>query len=227
MAREHERHETRPEPASPPGQPARPPEDADRALVDAVRDGSGRAFEALMVRHERAIYRLAFAYTRQHHDALDLSQEIFLTVHEKLGTFRGSGTFRSWLLRLAHRRCLNWWRDSRRQRATEALTPDSLPAVPPTQEAELLAGERSAALRAALARLGARQQLALALRYYERLPVPEIAAVLGCSQDVTRNILYRGLEKLRRRLGARGATATAAAAVAANGSHDHEPVSRL
>jgi len=187
-------------------------DDTDRALIDEIRAGSGRGFEELMRRYERLVYRIGHAYTHDHHAAIDVTQDVFLKVHEKLGSYRGSGPFRSWLLRLAHRQCLNWLRDNRKFRSEVALDPENAPAYPAPQESALIEHEHREQLFAALDRLNDRQRLAIALRYYERMPVGEIATVLECSEGVARNILFRGLERLR-------------ACLAAHRRRDHERVS--
>jgi len=169
----------------------------DRALVEAVRSGSRVAFVALMRRHERAVYRIGFSYTHDLEEALDLVQEVFLKMHTRLDTYRGTGDFAAWLYRIAHRVGLNWVRDRRARRGHEELTEANAPVQPATQELELLERERRRRVRTELARLNPRQRVAVVLRYYERLPIREIARVLECSEGVAKSILFRSLRKLR------------------------------
>jgi len=175
----------------------------DALLVTEIRAGSRVAFEALIRRYERVVYRVAAGYAREREDALDLTQRIFLKVIERIKTYRGEGPFGGWLLRIAHREGLNWLRDRRRHRACAELTPENTPASAALQESELLRRERRERLLVELQRLNPRQLLAISLRYQQGMPLREIAAVLECSEGVVKSILFRSLEKLRRGYGIR------------------------
>jgi RNA polymerase sigma-70 factor (ECF subfamily) len=174
------------------------PNDGD--LVAEAKLGSCTAFNLLMQRYERLVYRISWAYTRDRDDALDLTQDVFLRAWEKLGTFRGEGSFRGWLLCLAHRTGLNRLRSRRRTGQRNGLVTGDLPCCPADQETDLLRREEQERLLEELARLNPRQQLAVTLRYFERRPLRDIALALTCSEGTAKNLLFRSLDKLRRGL---------------------------
>jgi len=124
----------------------------------------------------------------------------FLKVYRKLDSFRGGGPWQGWLLRIAHREGLNWIRRNRRHLAQVELTPADYPACEATQETDHLRQERRRELLGQLERLHPRQQVAVTLRYLEHRPIREIAAALECGENVARNILFRGLQTMRRRM---------------------------
>ena len=69
---------------------AHPLEDLDdRALVDASLAGRTEAFDAIVQRHQQAVYRLCYRFARSREDAMDLSQDVFLRAFKGLGRFRG------------------------------------------------------------------------------------------------------------------------------------------
>ncbi len=174
----------------------------DQDLVTETLAGARVAFDELMRRHERTVYRISFSYTRQAQDAMDVTQDVFLKVYDRLDTYRGSGSFRGWLLRIAHRENLNRLRARSRRGSSEPLGEETPAGVPATQERDLLGSERSSRLAAAMMELKPKQRLAVSLRYYEELPIREIAVVLRSSEGTTRNLLCRSLQKLRRQLAA-------------------------
>jgi RNA polymerase sigma-70 factor (ECF subfamily) len=169
-------------------------------LIDEVRAGSTRAFEAIMKRYERMVYVTCYAYAGCREDALDIVQDVFVKVFEKADSFRGSGSFRAWLLRIAHNEGLNWVRSHARLRDHRELTAINSPEVPPSQEADLLKQERWEVLREALLDLNPRQRQAVVLRYFEGTPTREIASILDCTEGTAKSILFRSLRKLHRRL---------------------------
>jgi RNA polymerase sigma-70 factor, ECF subfamily len=172
----------------------------DQDLVAEALAGARVAFDELMRRHERLVYRVSFSYTRHPEDAMDVTQDVFLKVYDRLDTYRGTGTFLSWLLRITHRENLNWLRARRRRGSNEPLAEETPPAVPATQEHDLHSGEQSSRLADAMMQLKPKQRLAVSLRYYEELPIREIASVLRSSEGTTRNLLCRSLQRLRRQL---------------------------
>ncbi len=175
-------------------------EQNERALIAEASAGSMGAFEELMRNHERLVYRACFCYTGNREDALDVTQEVFVKVFEKIASFRGSGPFKGWLLRLTHNESLNWIRSRTRHGEHDELTAANSPELEARQEADLFRMESRDLLTAALLRLNPRQREALTLRYFERMSIGEISSHLGCTQGTAKNILFRGLRKLRDQL---------------------------
>lgn len=174
---------------------------SDQDLIDETRLGSSPAFDALMQRYERLVYSVALSYTRERESALDVTQEVFFKVYRKLASYRGDAPFRIWLLRIAGREATNWLRKHRRSREADELPPDLLAPQGTGGTAspeERLALEKDALLlRSGIERLPMRQRLAVTMRYFEGMHLREVAAVLGCTEVMGKNLLYRGLQRLR------------------------------
>jgi len=171
---------------------------SDGELVAAAQRGEGDAFDELMRRYERLVYKVAHGFAPERQAALDLTQAVFLKAFRSLDRFRGEASFKTWLLRIAYHEGIN---ESKRagRRATEELD-DAHPqlAAPPPQEDGLLAAERRGALSRALGALHHRYRAAVVLRYREGLAIRDIATVLDCSETMTKNLLHRGVRQLRR-----------------------------
>ena len=149
-----------------------------------------------MRRYQRLAHRIAYGFTRDPDDAMEVVQETFLKVHERLGTWRGEGEVRSWIARIASNEAMNFARAARRRDARE-LEPARRRAGEPPQHADLVRRESREALHRSLALLPPRQRQAVVLRYFEGMPAREIGAVLECSEETARNTLLRSLRKLR------------------------------
>src|SRR5437868_8895234 len=74
---------------------------ADLDLVKEVRMGNRSAFSELVKRHQKAIYRLALRFTRDHGTAEDIVQDTFVKAFQKLDSFEERSSFKSWLFRIA------------------------------------------------------------------------------------------------------------------------------
>ena len=80
--------------------------DADRDALARYLDGDERAFEELVIRYEARVRHVAYSVLRDHALAEDVAQETFLTAYRKAASFRGEGSVKSWVLRIAVRRAL-------------------------------------------------------------------------------------------------------------------------
>jgi len=170
---------------------------SDEALVDEVHSGSTLAFAMLMKRYEKLVYRIAFGHVKNQDCALDITQNVFLKAHQKLGTYAGSGLFKSWLLRIAYNESISWIRRHKDERITEELTPMNAPTLRAVQVDEIARDESRNILLGELKKLSSKQQLTVSLRYFEGFSLREIAAVIDCTEGAVKSILFRSLEKLR------------------------------
>jgi RNA polymerase sigma-70 factor, ECF subfamily len=174
-------------------------EATDAELVQATLAGRRDAFDTLVERHSRAVYRLCARYVRRHEDASDLAQEVFLRAFRGLRGFKGDASFTTWLYRVGVNVCLNHAASSARR--LDAMEPlDAAPradlgAEDPSDA--LLREERARRVRAAVARLPPKQRATLVLRVYQDLSHEEIARVLGTSVSGSKTNLFHALKKLR------------------------------
>lgn len=85
----------------------------DRDLVARAQAGDEVAFELLVRRHTEQVWRLARSLLRDTAAAEDAVQETFIKVHRSIGEFRGDASFKTWVLQITHRTCLDQLRRSR------------------------------------------------------------------------------------------------------------------
>src|SRR4249919_2820953 len=71
------------------------------ALVQAAKKGDVSAFEELVKRYDRNVFRIAQHITQNREDAEDVVQDAFLKAYEKLNQFQGNSKFYTWLVRIA------------------------------------------------------------------------------------------------------------------------------
>ena len=180
-----------------------PAREAERAEIAAARAGDREAFDRLVERYQRDVYRLCYRYVNDHQDANDLAQESFLKAYRALGRFRGDSAFSTWLYRIAVNACLNF-RAARQPQAAEL--PEALPARDEGALERLESDERAAEVRAAVARLPEKQRATLILKVYQELSHEEVAKVLGSSVGTVKANLFHALGNLRKMMGGPPAT---------------------
>ena len=169
----------------------------DRQAILACQRGEREAFDRLVERYQRDVYRLCFRYVNNHHDANDMAQEAFLKAFRALPSFRGDSSFSTWLYRIAVNTCLNF-RQSRRA-PYEPLS-EELPDLRPPVALSIEEGERAASVRAAVAKLPEKQRATLILKLYHELTHEEVARILGSSVGTVKANLFHALNNLRKTL---------------------------
>jgi RNA polymerase sigma-70 factor (ECF subfamily) len=171
----------------------------DREAVLACQRGEREAFDSLVERYQRDIYRLCYRYVNDPQDANDMAQEVFLKAYRAIGRFRGESSFSTWLYRIAVNTCLNF-RSSRRPEG-EPLS-DRLPDGQAGVLDAMVEDERARRVREAVSRLPEKQRATLILKIYHDLTHEEVAGIVGSSVGTVKANLFHALGNLRKILGA-------------------------
>jgi len=173
---------------------------SDFEVIGRVLNGETAAFEVLVRRYQRTIFRLTQRMTRNAEDAADLAQDAFVQAYRSLASFHGQSSFSTWLYRIAVNICLNHLRATRREDPGEV--DGNVPDVRPDSLATLLAAERDRALAAAIEELPPQQRATLTLRVYQGLSHRDIAEVLDCAEGTAKANYFHAIRTLQRKLDA-------------------------
>ena len=176
----------------------------DRAPVDATLAGHRQAFDLLVERETRTVYRACLRILGRPHDAEDVTQESFVAAYRAIRTYRGEGSLRAWLLRIATRQS---FRRLTQRRATIELADVPEPRLAdasnePTRVVVEMESRRE--VRHAVAALPNPYREVVALRFFADLSLAEVAEATGRPLNTVKTHLRRGLERLRPLLGNAG-----------------------
>lgn len=160
----------------------------DRALVDLIRQGSDRAFNLLIDRHQQAVRGFLRRLMGNAADADDIAQETFLAAWEGAARFQGGSSVRSWLCAIAWRKARSAQRSWFRRRAREIDSHDE-------PQARASAEDRLA-VRQALMALPLDQRAAVALCLAEGFSHAEAAEALGTPLGTVKSHVTRGRARL-------------------------------
>src|SRR3954464_9239755 len=78
----------------------------DPDLISRAAIGDASAFQALVERHRAMVYRVAYQFAGNHHDAEDIAQEVFIKVYRSLDRFRQDEQLGSWLYPFRMKPCI-------------------------------------------------------------------------------------------------------------------------
>jgi RNA polymerase sigma-70 factor (ECF subfamily) len=176
-------------------------DDAD--LIARAAEGDRNAFVTLVERHRAMVYRVAFQYAGNHHDADDIAQDVFIKVHRSLPGFRRDAQFTSWLYRVAMNTCID---HGRRRTAVFSLDAAEdqkafeVAASEPGPEQRVYAGEVRHAVEVAVDDLPPQQRLVFTMRHFEGMKLIDIADALGIAEGTVKRQLHSAVHRLRRAL---------------------------
>lgn len=175
-------------------------ERSDKSLISQALKGKESSWVTLVKRYEQGIYNYALRMVNHPADAMDLMQDIFIAVFKSLHTFRGESPFKGWLFKIAHYRCIEYYR---RKRPTQSL--DDVPEQIDEQEyhcpeQQLIFEQCSSALMQAMKQLPIKQKLVVELKFFQQCTFDDIAQQLGISTNTAKSQLYSALDKLKEQL---------------------------
>lgn len=186
----------------------------EASIISRLQAGDITAFDEIFNLYKDMVFRLGFRLLGEREEALDLSQEVFLTIYRNIGAFRGECQLKTWIYRIVINRAANrsrWWR---RHKKDMTLSLDHMPGEPeskqilkslPSQERnpyeEVYSLEIEDRIQQALQALPIEQRAAIIMRDLEGLSYEEIAESMRVSLGTVKSRIARGREELRKRLG--------------------------
>lgn len=184
------------------------PADPDLETLNAVRSGNVDAFEQLIERHSRRVYRTLVGILGDPEDARDAMQDTFLKAFQHLDNFQGRSKFSTWLVSIATNTGLQRLRerkpleslDEGASEAEETFRPRQIRAWTDDPEQLYSQAERRQLIESSVMKLPAKYRVAVVLRDLELLSTEDAAAALGLEVPTLKSRLLRGRLMLREAL---------------------------
>ncbi len=182
--------------------------DDEARLVSAAKAGDAGAFEELVNRYERKIFRLGMNITQNREDAEDVMQEAFLKSYTHLDRFQGDSRFYTWLVRIAVNEALMKLRKRRPNQVSldEPVIDGEDPVFReiedwgPSPEQKFAQTELNEILNSVIGELDPIFRVAFLLRDVEGVSTEETAQILDISEAAVKSRLLRARLKLRQKL---------------------------
>jgi len=183
---------------------------SDAFLVQQVQAGHQKAFDLLVAKYQRRIYRLVLRFIRDPALAEDVAQETFLRAYRAIGQFRGDSQFYTWLYRIAVNTAKKALSDGLRDPTVaegdatgageETFSPTELLTNNETPESTLISKEIVQTVNDAVESLPEDLRTAITLREIEGLSYEEIAEAMQCPIGTVRSRIFRAREAISARL---------------------------
>jgi RNA polymerase sigma-70 factor (ECF subfamily) len=178
--------------------------DEDLELINRTAAGEREAFNELVMKYQKPLYRLAYRMVGNHEDASDLLQKAFVKAFTGLRSFERRSSFKTWLYQIAINLAKNVYRD--RARIEQTSIDDVVIKRNPRTLENLIKNESRLLLRQALAGLPEKQRLTLMLRIQDEKKFQEIADIMKCSVGTSKANYHHAVQKLKKMMGGKIST---------------------
>jgi RNA polymerase sigma-70 factor (ECF subfamily) len=182
----------------------------DAEVMLRVGVGDDAAYAYLVGKFRRPVIGFMYRMTGNSAIAEELAQEVFLRVYRSRASYAAEAKFTTWLYRIATNLAVNHARDTKSERAGNAVSLDEpdeetgdtrdVADTMMTAEEALVRDERMAAIKKHVMALPERQRMAVLMHKYQEMDYRQIAEVLKLSESATKSLLFRAYETLRERL---------------------------
>jgi RNA polymerase sigma-70 factor (ECF subfamily) len=151
------------------------------------------------------VYRVAYQFAGNHHDAEDIAQDVFIKVFRSLDRFRQDAQLTSWLYRIIMNACIDHRRRSRFSSSAafgdEAeQTMLNAPEETPGPEERAYGSELGQVLESEIGRLPKGQRVVFVMRHHQGMKLCEIAEALGLAEGTVKRQLHAAVHRLREAL---------------------------
>lgn len=184
-------------------------EENEQNIIDRICRGDTAAFQRLVERYKKKIYFLAYDILGDHHEAEDISQEVFIKVFRSLRNFRRDAKMSSWIYQITANTCIDALRKKKSKPQVNledfnhVSLQDNLAGGGTRVQNPELSAEASIMqhkIQNALHKVTPKEKTVFVMRHYNDLKIKEIAETLQVSSWTVKSLLFRALKKLRKEL---------------------------
>ncbi len=170
-----------------------------RILLGRAVEGDRQAFKDIVSLYQQKVFLLAYSILQNREDALDVVQETFMRLYQKLDAYEREGNFQAWLLQIAKNLSIDYFRKhhSRRRDIESGRSVEDLNPAASDYRSNPESSELRGVISRCLERLGERQRLIFVMRHYNGLEYKEIAQILGISVGTVKSLHFKAVRNLK------------------------------
>jgi RNA polymerase sigma-70 factor (ECF subfamily) len=173
------------------------------SLVQKIKQGDREAFMTLTRMYQKKVFVLTYSFFRNKEDALDLVQETFLRLYQKINMFEKGRNFEGWMLQIAKNLCIDYYRKNygKRRELESGKTVEELNIADARAEEAHSASDFKEILTRCVDKLAERQRTIFIMRHYNQMKNEEIAEVLNISLGTVKSLHFKAIQNLRALIG--------------------------
>ncbi len=178
---------------------------SDLNIFKEYKKNNRKGLELVYDRYKKYVYSIAYHYSGNKEDALDITQDVFISVFKAFGSFKEQYSILPWIKKITVNKCLNFIR-SRKEAVSLNTTNDNgdelqniLYSAEKT-DAAVECKDTKRALEEAIRSLPERQRMAVLLRHMKQMKYEEIASTMKLPQGTVKTLIHSGRTALKNSL---------------------------
>lgn len=169
------------------------------SLVEKIKSGDREAFMAVISLYQKRIFLLAYSFFHNREDAMDIVQETFLRLHQKIHSFRQGENFQNWLFQIGKNLCIDFYRKNYRRRkewGSEKNVEELGSSLQSNHDSGLSSDLRDI-FSQCIKKLAEKQRMVFILKHYNQLKYNEIAQVMKIAPGTAKSLHFKAIQNLR------------------------------
>lgn len=178
----------------------RPDENEDiHTLIEKIKKGDREAFMTVTALYQKKVFLLAFSFFHNREDALDIVQETFLRLYQKVHLFRKGQNFQNWLLQVAKNLCIDYHRKnySKSKEYNREKPIEEMNLALSDEKDPYLSSDLKGIFSECLKKLATKQRLIFVMKHYNQLEYQEIAQILGIALGTAKSLHFKAVQNMR------------------------------
>jgi len=169
------------------------------ALLERIKKDDREAFTELVSLYQKRIFLLAFSFFHNREDAMDIVQETFMRLYQRIHTFREGQNFKSWIFQVAKNLCIDHYRKNHGKRKEWGIEKDieEMNLSSPNSDNSHQALDLRMIFSRCLEKLAEKQRMVFVLKHYNQLKYREIAEVLNIAPGTVKSLHFKAVRNLR------------------------------
>jgi RNA polymerase sigma-70 factor (ECF subfamily) len=173
-------------------------EDID-TLIERIKKGDREAFMTVTSLYQKKVFLLAFSFFHNREDALDIVQETFLRLYQKVHLFRKGQNFQNWLLQIAKNLCIDYHRKnySKSKEYNREKPIEEMNLALSDEKDPYLSSDLKGIFSECVKKLATKQRLIFVMKHYNQLEYQEIAQILGIALGTVKSLHFKAVQNMR------------------------------
>lgn len=175
------------------------PQEDIYALIEKIKEGDREAFMTITSLYQKRVFLMAYSFFHNREDAMDIVQDTFLRLYQKINMFKRGESFQGWLLQISKNLCIDYYRKNYgKSRELKSETPvDELNLSGQEGQNPEVSSDLRTIFSAGIKKLAEKQRMIFVMRHYNQLKYKEIAEALGISLGTVKSLHYKAVQNLR------------------------------
>lgn len=182
---------------------------SDLSILKEYKKNNRKGLELIYDRYKKYVYSIAYHYAGNKEDALDITQEVFISVFKAMGGFKEQYSLLPWIKKITINKCLNFLRAKKESISLNQTTEsgDELQNIISSDEiteSSIVCKDTKKALEEAISKLPDRERMAVLLRHMKQMKYEDIAQSMKLPTGTVKTLIYNGRKSIKQNLISQG-----------------------